>query len=182
MMMLEVLQLDHALRLWVVTHRLDILTPVMWAVSVVGRGGIIWLAAGVAMTIARRMRPSDLAHLTLAILLASAAADYVLKPVVDRQRPFASALEVPVIGNRPKDASFPSGHAANAFAGAYVFSRILPAPGIVWWSIAVVIAYSRIYLGVHYPLDVIAGALVGWSCGFLAWTLPARLRALRPDD
>ena len=62
--------------------------------------------------------------------------------------------------------AFPSGHAALAFAGAVVLTRVLPAGRIVWWVLAAATAYSRVYLGVHYPLDVLAGAVVGAASGF----------------
>ena len=65
------IHLDHSLRLWVLTHRLDLLNPVMWAVSVVGRGGVAWLVVGLAFTVARHVRPWQYVQLACAILLAS---------------------------------------------------------------------------------------------------------------
>lgn len=163
--------LDHTVRLWVVTHRPGWLDGLMWFVSVIGRGGLVWLAIGFIVTLIRRTTPALLLELTLAIVLASLLANSVLKPLVSRERPFVSAPEILVIGSRPSDASFPSGHAANAFGGASVLARRLRAEQVVWWALAVLIAYSRIYLGVHYPLDVIAGALLGWVCGAVAGRL-----------
>lgn len=153
--------IDQSPRAWIVAHRIAVLTPVMWSVSAVGRGGIVWLVLGAVLTLMRRMRPSHFAQLVLSILLASTLANYVLKPVVNRARPYVSAPAPAIIGGRPDDASFPSGHAANAFAGMTVMLRAAPGARVFWWSLAIVIAYSRIYLGVHYPLDVIGGALVG---------------------
>jgi undecaprenyl-diphosphatase len=171
----QLIHLDKALRLWVVTHRLGVLDPVMWAVSVVGRSGIVWLATGTGLAIARRIRPSGLLQLVLAILVALLVADYVLKPLIGRERPFSAAPAVRVIGGRPEDPSFPSGHAASAFAGAYVLSRAMPAGRLVWWAIALTIVYSRVYLGVHYPLDVIGGAAVGWLCGIAVQRVASRV-------
>lgn len=162
------IHLDHVARLWVVAHRLGWLDGVLWIVSVIGRGGLVWLVIGLAVTLIHRRAPALLLELMLAIVLASFLANYVLKPLVSRERPFVSTPEILVIGSRPGDASFPSGHAANAFAGASVLARRLRAQRIVWWGLAVLIAYSRVYLGVHYPLDVIGGALLGFVCGTVA--------------
>lgn len=153
--------IDHSLRAWIVTHRIAVLTPVMWSVSAVGRGGIVWLVVGAVLTVIKQMRPSQFAELALSILLAATLTNYVLKPVVNRARPYVSAPAPTIIGGRPDDASFPSGHAANAFAGMTVMLRAAPGARVFWWSLAIVIAYSRVYLGVHYPVDVIGGAIVG---------------------
>ena len=175
----SIVPLDHALRAWIVTHRIAALDRVLWFASVAGRGGIVWLIIGVALTVMRRVRPSALVELGLAILLATLAADHLLKPVVGRERPFVSTPQIQVIGGRPDDSSFPSGHAANAAAGAYVLARVLPATRIVWWAMALVIVFSRVYLGVHYPLDVTAGAAIGWCCGFAAGRIVAAVGAWR---
>ena len=82
-----------------------------------------------------------------------------------------------MIGGRPHDASFPSGHAANAFAGALVLSITAPRGRLAWWPLAVAIAYSRVYLGVHYPLDVVGGAGVGLACAGVVLFARRRLRS-----
>jgi undecaprenyl-diphosphatase len=159
---------DRLIYVWVLMHRERVLTPVMWGLSVVGRGGLVWLGFGLLLAIPRWMPRRGLGQLALAILLASTCADRVLKPLVGRERPFASITDVAVIGGRPTDASFPSGHSANAFASGYVLAHVVPAGAVGWWLLAASIAYSRIYLGVHYPSDVLGGAIVGILCGFAA--------------
>jgi undecaprenyl-diphosphatase len=149
-------------------HRARWLSPLMWGLSVVGRGGLVWLGIGLALAIPRWMPRRALGQLALAILLASTCADRALKPLFARERPFKSMADVTVIGGHPKDASFPSGHSANAFASAYVLAQATPAAAAGWWLLAASIAYSRIYLGVHYPADVLGGAIVGLLCGFAA--------------
>src|SRR5438552_3428490 len=136
---------DHALRLWIVTHRLAVLSPLMRLISVIGRGGTVWLIVGAVLTITRRMRRIQLVQLALSILLASTLANYVLKPLVNRERPYVSTPQVQLIDERPDDASFPSGHVSNAFAGLYVLSHAVPAGRLVWWAMALAIAYSRVY-------------------------------------
>ena len=159
---------DRLMYLWVVMHRERWLTPLMWALSAVGRGGLVWLGIGLMLAIPRSMPRRGLGQLALAILLASTCVDRALKPLLARERPFASMTDVTVIGGRPKDASFPSGHSANAFASAYVLTHVVPSAAAGWWLLAASIAYSRIYLGVHYPADVLGGAIVGMLCGFAA--------------
>src|SRR5262249_62389195 len=124
---------------------------------------------GLPFTLVRSTTPPIVLELFLAIAFASFLANQVLNPLVSRERPFVSTPEVLVIGSRPGDASFPSGHAANAFAGASVLARRFRAQRVLWWALAVLIADSRIYLGVHYPLDVIGGPLLGFVCRTSTW-------------
>ena len=130
----------------------------------------------------RRLRPDALIRLALALVLSTAVADYGLKPLVRRPRPFASDPHVVLIGGRPHGASFPSGHAANAFAGASVLSVVALEPPVVWWLLAAAIAYSRVHVGLHYPLDVLAGALVGVLCAatVMTWRTNTRGRSVLP--
>ena len=96
---------------------------------------------------------------------------------VDRPRPFVVDPQPPplligVIGD-----SFPSAHAATSFAGALVLTRWLPGRWPVLFGLALAIAYSRVYVGVHYPGDVLTGAVLGL---IVATALPRLVGALRP--
>ena len=153
--------LDALLRHWIVLHRAAGLNGVMVTLSAIGRGGMVWLAAGAALAIARRITLGALIRLALAILLSATLTDRVIKPLVHRPRPFTTSQDAGVLGPVPEDASFPSGHSANAFAGALVLVAETGAMPAVWFGLAAAIAFSRVYVGVHYPLDVIGGALVG---------------------
>jgi undecaprenyl-diphosphatase len=78
----------------------------------------------------------------------------------------------------PTTSSFPSGHAATSFACAYVLARAAPRFAILFYVLAALIAFSRSYVGVHYPLDVIAGALIGLGVArALRWLLEALQRS-----
>jgi len=162
-------QIDYALRMWVITHRVVALDNLFWFLSLVGRGGMVWLGIGACVAIARR-RVHAFTIVLFAVLIASTLANTIIKPVVNRTRPF-EVLAGEVIGGRPHDASFPSGHSANAFAGAAILARIAPGGAIGWWTLAAAIAFSRVYLGVHYPLDVIGGAVVGLVSAWIALRL-----------
>src|SRR6266487_3309593 len=157
---------DRLLLLWVVAHRIEPLNPLMWGISVIGRGGLVWLAIGTGLMLARRVHVRGVIRIALALLLASLCVNHLLKPIVNRERPL--------------DGSFPSGHSANAFAGAYVLSCLVPAARVPWWALAMTIAYSRIYLGVHYPLDVAGGAAVGILSGIAVMALTSPSTRRRP--
>lgn len=157
----------------------------MWTLSAVGRGGLVWLAIGAGLTAFRHRPWHEFGRLALAIVLAALVADCGLKPAIQRERPFVATPEVRVIGGLPSGASFPSGHAANAFAGAFVLARLAPGGRVVWWLLAAAVAYSRVYLGVHYPLDVMAGGLVGLASAALTVRVTRGYRAdgrLKPPD
>jgi undecaprenyl-diphosphatase len=173
---------DHAVRAWIVAHRIGQLDSSMWLASVVGRGGMVWIALAAIVAALRRDPPSlrDLVRTAVILLVTSLVVDHALKPLVDRERPFVSTPQVRVIGGRPNDSSFPSGHAANAFAGAVALTEAVPHAALAWWALALLIAYSRVYLGVHYPLDVLGGAAIGLGCAWLVsaiWQRSTRSRA-----
>jgi undecaprenyl-diphosphatase len=167
--------LDHLLRAWIVEHRSPLLDPLMWTLGVVGRGGLVWIAITALLAILRRLPLLALLQLGLALLLAAIVVDNVLKPAVHRERPYVAVPQIAVIGGKPDDYSFPSGHAGTSFAGATTLAGLFPAWRVAWWTLALLIAYSRVYLGVHYPLDVIAGAAIGTACGAVVAPLFGRV-------
>ncbi|MGH6691995.1 MAG: phosphatase PAP2 family protein, partial [Gammaproteobacteria bacterium] len=113
--------------------------------------------------------------LVAAIALVHVVVDVVLKPAIGRTRPAVPAADLPVWDGRPDTPSFPSGHAANAMAAALVLTRCWPYHGAIVWPAAVSVAVARVYLGVHYPGDAVAGAVTGLACGCLVLYASSRL-------
>lgn len=91
-----------------------------------------------------------------------------VKSVFRRQRPFSSVVRAIVVGKRPGNYSFPSGHSAAAFGGAYLLTRHYPQLAPLFYTIASLVAFSRVYLGAHYPGDVLSGAIVGTALASLS--------------
>ena len=137
---------------------------VMATASFAGIGGAVWLAWGAVLKIAGEIRGQDLVRLALAIALVHLTIDVVLKPWIDRPRPPLAIPGLEVSVNVPETRSFPSGHAANAIAAALVLTRVWPRMRRLVWVIATMVAVARVYLGIHYPLDALAGALTGLMC------------------
>ncbi len=98
----------------------------------------------------------------------------VLKPHFERERPPAVESEINVRVDRYAGYSFPSNHAANNFAGATFLSYCYPALSGVFYGVAALVALSRVYVGVHYPADILAGAFLGVIFGlffFKFWSI-----------
>jgi undecaprenyl-diphosphatase len=141
------------------------LDDVMLVSSALGAAGFIWWVAALITGIFPNKRAAAW-RLLLTALITWGTCEYALKPLFDRARPFEVDSSITVIDAKPLTRSFPSGHAAIAVAGAIAASRMLPGTGIFWWLLASVVAVSRIYIGLHWPSDVAAGALVGVG---IAW-------------
>jgi membrane-associated phospholipid phosphatase len=101
-----------------------------------------------------------------------------LRRAVGRPRPWRRYPEPPPLGHVPRDPSFPSGHTAIAFACATMLSYYRPKLAPAFFLLAVAIGFSRVYVGVHYPLDVLGGAVLGLLCGGIVIAL-LRLEASR---
>ena len=141
--------------------------PLMLALTFLGSG---WSTLALVPLLASP-RTRALARSLVGVVLATAAVVFVLKLVVRRPRPCASLQCVTALCRAPTDFSFPSGHAAGSFAVATFLATWLvlrhraplPAAGLV--ALAAAIGVSRVYLGVHFPGDVLAGAVIGGAVG-----------------
>ncbi len=142
----------------------------------------LWTATAAALALVgghdgRRAAVNGMAS----IALTSTVVNVGLKSLGRRRRPDRAAYAVPLARQvaMPLTTSFPSGHAASAFAFATGVTRELPTVGIPMHAAAAVVAYSRVHTGVHYPLDVIVGAVVGGALSPVATTWLDRRRARR---
>ena len=151
-------------------------------------GGWFWSAGVMLATLAgSRHAPHLLKLLVPSVAGATLIVEGPIKATFRRQRPFIDIVRALVVGKRPGSYSFPSGHTASAFAGAWVLSTVWPKRAPLFFSIAWTVGASRVYSGAHYPGDVATGAVVGMT---LAETIrqilivvglgpPRRLKTLR---
>ena len=132
--------------------------------ALVFNGGWAWIIATALLLPVRRTRARArhiLKVLTVPTWVAALGVEGPIKRYFRRQRPFHVEQGVVLVGREPSNYSFPSGHAAAAFGGARMMQRLLPRWAWLWYAIASLVAWSRVYLGVHYPSDVTMGAVLG---------------------
>jgi undecaprenyl-diphosphatase len=150
------------------------LTSVMRAFTVAGSAGALWGFLAAAAFLLTGLEPSRLLIPWTAIAASWTVAEGV-KYLFDRARPFLWDTEIAPLIKTPSSSSFPSGHSATAAAGAITLSVLYPsfAPLLVLAGLLVVL--SRVYLGVHFPFDVLAGIVIGISTSAVVLAVAALL-------
>ena len=167
----------------------DWLTPIMKFITMLGEKGIFWICICLLLIVFRRTRRLGIIC-AVSLAFTFICCNLIIKPAVDRTRPWIMFEEVIRYLEPPGDASFPSGHSANAMGPAWamfiasmpvrgknygevpclgwrgngVSPKIVHRFGIAAVVLALLIGLSRLYLGMHYPSDVIAGLLLGMIC------------------
>ena len=151
----------------------DFLMPI---VSSLSDAGLFWILLGVILLFFKATRRQGIV-LLLALLLEFALCNGLLKPIIARVRPYDIRDIAELLVPRLDDFSFPSGHAAVSFAAAaslYFTKSRLALPAVL---LAFAIAFSRLYLYVHFPTDVLAGILIGILSAAISWKLYLKISA-----
>ena len=164
------LEKDGQLLLWLKeTFSHPVLDEIMTCISALGNKGFIWIAIGILFLLfgLKNKKWVNRGFLVLFSLAANfLACNVVLKPLVERTRPYYVLDYTPLIPP-VGDPSFPSGHTSASFAAATAIYAINKKWGAVAYAFAAVMGFSRLYLGVHFPTDVAAGALVGTAAAMV---------------
>lgn len=174
-------RIEGSILLWIQeVLRNGVTDPILSVYTKLGDSGLLWIALCLLLLLHPKTRRAGLTG-ALALLFSLLFTNIIIKRLVERTRPWLILSElIPLVTERDPN-SFPSGHTSAAFAAATAFFHTLPRRwmGITALVLAAVMGLSRLYVGVHFPSDVICGALVGFLCGELAWYISRRLQEHR---
>lgn len=171
---------------WIQAHLAnDLLDTIMPIITLFGDGGVFWIAVAVLLLCFPKTRKTGLG-MGFALLMGLLVCNVTLKPLVQRTRPYDFQLEqfgvvIHLLIDAESSFSFPSGHTIASFEAATVLLKNDKRMGIPAMILAVLIAFSRLYLYVHYPTDVIFSVFAGTLFGFLGNALAGRVMARFPQ-
>ena len=168
-----ILSLDASILLWIQENlRADWLTPFILFYTKLGGLGRIWIATSLIFLCFKKTRWAGVAGIT-ALIFSLAVNNVCLKRMIARIRPYEVIEGLQLIGNRATDFSFPSGHTGSSFAAATAFFWTFRKGKARWIFIfcAALMAYTRLYIGIHYPTDIIGGLITGILCGYAAYRI-----------
>ncbi len=160
-------KVDNTILRWInVKFRNKTFDKIMPIITSAGNLGIIWIVISVLLMTKKDYRVLGQTIL-IALVITTIIGEGIIKNIVKRKRPFYGDDDKELLISRPITYSFPSGHTASSFAVAAVFIKTDNAASLEIILLACLIAFSRIYLGVHYPSDVIGGEIIGALCGLI---------------
>ncbi len=144
-------------------------------ITLLGNGGILWILLSVILLCHPKSRRCG-QTLAIAMILIFLFGNCLLKPLVARPRPFTLNPELILLIPPPTDFSFPSGHTYAGIAATVVIWHYNQRWGLTTLILALLIAFTRLYLMVHFPTDILGGILLGCFCGFFALWITKRKR------
>lgn len=137
-----------------------VLDKIMTVITTLGDAGIIWIVIAIVLLLNKKTRKCGFL-IAVSLLLGIIFGNIILKNLIARPRPFSIDGTIELLIKAPKDYSFPSGHTLASFEAAVIIFLHNKKWGIPALVLATLIAFSRMYLFVHYPTDIIAGAILG---------------------
>ena len=170
---------DFSILNWIHEHiTCSFLDFIMPKITLLGNGGVIWIVSAVIMLFFRKSRKTGImlgSGLCSGVLIGN----ILLKNLVARDRPCWINKSIQLLIFVPQDYSFPSGHTMSSFIAATIIMNFNKKLGAAAFVLAAMIAFSRLYLYVHFPTDVMAGALIGIAIGCIICKISDTLSARR---
>lgn len=143
-----------------------ILDKIMPIVTSLGDSGIIWIIISFMLLISKKYRKVGILSI-LALILTTAIGEVIIKNLIQRPRPFYEVTNIDLLIQKPLTYSFPSGHTGSSFAVAGVIGKLIKKYKIPVITLACIMAFSRLYLFVHYPTDILGGIVLGLICSYI---------------
>lgn len=143
-----------------------LMDSIMVFITKLGDNGFIWIAIGIILLISKKYRKVGFTML-IALAITSIIGEGIIKNIIQRPRVFTTFPDIEIIIRAPLSYSFPSGHTASSFAAAVVLGHYIKDWKYLIYFFAALIAFSRLYLLVHYPSDIIGGILLGTVCSLI---------------
>ena len=171
-MLEKLIGFDEQILLWIQENvRTDLLTPIVKVITYSGNGGLMMIAVTLTLIFIPKTRRLGILC-AAALVINTVICNLILKNLVCRIRPYEVIDGLHLMIGKQNDSSFPSGHSSAGFSVGTVILRETPRKiGIPVLLFALLIALSRLYVGVHYPTDVICGMLLGAAVGFFTCTV-----------
>ncbi len=157
------------------TIHTPLLDKILAFITSLGNAGIIWIVLAVVLLILPKTRKAGII-VAAALLMDLILCNLILKNLVARVRPYDVNTAIAILIKKPLDFSFPSGHTAASFAAmTALFLAKMKKAWIAALVLAVLIAFSRLYFYVHYPTDVLGGAIVGILSGIIGYAIVEKI-------
>lgn len=157
------------------TIHTPLLDKILAFITSLGNAGIIWIVLAVVLLILPKTRKTGII-VAAALLMDLVLCNLILKNLVARVRPYDINTAIAILIKKPLDFSFPSGHTAASFAAmTALFLAKMKKAWIAALVLAVLIAFSRLYFYVHYPTDVLGGAVVGILSGIIGYAIVEKI-------
>lgn len=164
----SILSFDYNMLVWFAENLVnEPLTILMRFITALGNDGLIWILFALILIFRPSTRKCGLSML-IALLFSLLVNNLLLKSLVARSRPFQQYTDLTPLISPPGGFSFPSGHSSSSFAAAFACFSNHKKIGTPLLVLAALIAFSRLYVCVHFPSDVICGSLLGILLGYIA--------------
>ena len=178
--------IDHVILLWIENHlRFAWMTPFWKLLTLLGNGGIFWILVCLVMLCMKKTRKAGIV-MVIALIINALLVNVCIKNVVARVRPYDAFDDIIRLIEAQKDYSFPSGHTSASFAcafGRYLgLHKEMKRYSIPFFVIAILVGFSRLYLAVHYPSDVLVGVVIGILSAFVALFLLSKMETYKQNE